>query len=394
MCGIMKLWISQHVSLRWARTKIGSGNTWTLSHPPRPLLGAATGTTFFRVRCSPNLRPSKCTRSTASVSPPPGHFVAHYYLYRAMPTNPIAYLSFLKMASVERLSNLVQSGYDEALIRSMSLEYERIRSGAAALDGWLHIYKGKHHTVVPADFLAKMLAKGWTQDAPPRQWVHKDEESRRIPVDKVQEYLERGFALGRPAFHTPEGRNAVSKKTSVRHQREAAKGEEAYLNLPRGDQHRRRVLGCPPEVAEKISRTLAGRPPLASHPIGRGISIAKGKHWTWSEEARKRRSESMKGKKPTNGLTMEGKKHSEESKLKSSESHKEFYANNHEGVVALDAVRPRGEDHWTYGKGRTADTRAKIARSLTGKKHSEETRRKMSASHKARIANEIADSSI
>lgn len=42
------------------------------------------------------------------------------------------------------------------------------------------------------------------------------------------------------------------------------------------------------------------------------------------------------------------------------------------------ASLPRGKNHWTYGKKRSAETRAKISKSLTGLSHSEETKKKMS----------------
>lgn len=319
--------------------------------------------------------PWNCKRFT-----PSDHFVAHYYLYRALPKHPVAYLAFLKMASVTRLNALVQSNYDEALVRDMSLEYERIRSGAVSLDGWLHIYNGKLHTVCPDQYLGKMLAEGWTQQAPPRQWVHKNEESYRVPVEEVSKYLEQGFVLGRSVFHTVEGRQRVSDKTTARHERERQKSD-AYASMPRGDQHHRRILGCPPDVAAKINKTLTGVPKPPDHPIHHGI--AKGKHWKWSEEARKARSESMKGVTPTNGLTMKGKSHSEKTKDLMSEAHKEFYASNPDAVAALNASRPRGEDHAFFGKERDKSTRDKISKSLEGKTQSKATKLRRSESLKA-----------
>jgi hypothetical protein len=320
--------------------------------------------------------PMNCKRLT-----PSDHFVAHYYLYRALPKNPVAYLSFLKMASVTRLSALVQSGYDETLVREMSLEYERIRSGAASLDGWSHIYRGKLRTVCPEQFLEKMKADGWTQEAPPRQWVHKGKESCRIPVEKTQEYLEQGFVLGRPAFHTPESKKRISEKTSAQHQAEATKGEEAYSYMPHGEEHVWFGKERDERTKGKIRKTLTGVSKPPSRPIHQGI--AKGKHWSWSEEAKHARSESMKGKKPTNGLTMEGRTHSEETKELMSESHKEFYASNPDGVAALNAARPRGENHVWFGKERDKKTRDAISKSLEGKTQSKATRQTRSESLKA-----------
>jgi hypothetical protein len=91
----------------------------------------------------------------------------------------------------------------------------------------------------------------------------------------------------------------------------------------------------------------------------------------------------MKGIVPTNGLTMAGKTHDDETRRLMSESHKEFYASNPEGVAALDAARPRGENHVFFGKERDAATRDKISKSLEGKTQSEATRLKRSESLKA-----------
>jgi hypothetical protein len=261
---------------------------------------------------------------------PSDHFVAHYYLYRALPKHPVAYLSFLKMASVERLNALAQRNYEGLLVREMSLEYERIRSGAASLDGWLHIYKGKSHTVVSAAELEVRLADGWTQTAPRRQWVHRGEESYRVAVGEVQSYLDRGFTLGRAQFHTNESRKITSSKSVLQHERERVQ-PNAYSYLPRGNQHHRKN-GCPEEVAAKIGKTLAGRK-LAPEHAAKVRVAAKDKHWKWSPEARKRLSEQRKGT-----------------------------GNNRFGK----------QGYWA------------------GKIRPESTRRKMSASHKTRIASNIS----
>jgi hypothetical protein len=223
---------------------------------------------------------------------PSDHFVAHYYLYRALPKHPVAYLSFLKMASVERLNILVQSNYDEALVRDMSLEYERIRSGAVSVEGWMHIYKGKLHTVVSAEELDTKLIDGWTQVAPPRQWVHKGEESYRVPVEEVQSSLERGFCLGRPTYHSSEFKMKVGERSKAHHQLEKGK-PNAYSYLPHRDRHHR-AGGCPKEVADKISETLDGRKLSKEHAAKVRVA-AEGKHWKWSDEARKRLSEQRQG---------------------------------------------------------------------------------------------------
>jgi len=174
----------------------------------------------------------------------------------------------------------------------MSLEYERIRSGAVSIDGWVHIYQSKQHTVVSIEELDSRLAEGWTQTAPPRQWVHEGEESYRVPVGDVQSYLDQGYVLGRAQFHTKESRKVTSSKSVLQHERERTK-PDAYSYLPRGDQHHRNG-GCPEEVAAKISETLDGRKLSEEHAAKVRVA-AKGKTWKWSPEARKRLSEQRQG---------------------------------------------------------------------------------------------------
>lgn len=253
---------------------------------------------------------------------PSDHFVAHYYLYRALPQHPVTYLSFLKMASVQRLNDLIKSDYDESLVRGMSLEYERIRSGSTSVEGWLHIYKGKLHTVVSARELDARLTEGWTQTAPPRQWVRKGQECHRVPIEKVQSYLDQGFVLGRTLFHTDKSLQITSAKAVVQHKRERVR-PNAYFYLPRGDQHHRKD-GCPPEVSDKISKTLEGRTLSKEHAAKVRVA-AKGKTWKWSAEARARKSQSMQGA-GNNRFGKQGywagKTRPESTKKKMSESHK------------------------------------------------------------------------
>jgi len=247
---------------------------------------------------------------------PSDHFVAHYYLYRALPQHPVAYLSFLKMASVERLSILIQNNYDESLVREMSLAYERIRSGSASIEGWFHVYKGKLHTVISAEELDSRLAVGWIQTAPHRQWVRKGQECHRVPIEEVQSYLDQGFVLGKPPCHTNEFKTAVGKRTKEWHKTEQGK-PDAYSYLPHGDQHHRKG-GCPKEVADRISKTLDGRKLSEEHAAKVRVA-AKGKHWKWSVEARRARSESMKGKRPAMSFTGH---HTETTRQMMSASHK------------------------------------------------------------------------
>ena len=206
-----------------------------------------------------------------------------------------------------------------------------------------------------------------------------DERKRRAQrlASEVPAYLQLGFVLGRNEFHTDNSKAAIGLTSTKHHAEEQLKGD-AYSYLPHGDQHHRRILGCPPEVAEKIRRSLSGRPKPPEHPVHQGI--AKGKHWQWSEADRQKKSESLKGIAPTNGFSMKGRTHSEETRAVMSTSHAEFYSNNPDAVAALNASRPRGEAHVFFGKERSLDTRTKIAASLRARVQSEETKRKRAAS--------------
>ena len=115
--------------------------------------------------------------------------------------------------------------------------------------------------------------------------------------------------------------------------------------------------------------------------IAAAYESARGLGKPWSEKARLKRSDNMKGKPVHAGLTRLGAVLSEETKQKMTEARVQFYTTNPEGVAALDAARPRGEAHAFFGQERPADVRTKIAASNTGKVHADITRLKMSATH-------------
>jgi hypothetical protein len=314
---------------------------------------------------------------------PADHLLAHYYLYRALPGVSAARAAFILMVGL-RYVELVEQNFDEALVKDVAKAYEEARAQGveSTIKGWVRIYRTeKECSVCPPDQVESYVALGWTTGVPKRVWVMRGVEQHRILLSEMAVYLQSGYVLGKN-LQTDETKTAISKAITERHEKEQTK-DDAYSYMPRGDQHHRRILGCPPEVAAKISKTLKGRPQPSTHPVGQGISIAKGKHWQWSDESRQARSESMKGIVPTNGLTMAGKTHDDETRRLMSESHKEFYASNPEGVAALDAARPRGENHVFFGKERDAATRDKISKSLEGKTQSEATRLKRSESLKA-----------
>jgi hypothetical protein len=315
---------------------------------------------------------------------PADHLLAHYYLYRALPTCREVRAAFILMVGL-RYAELVEQNFDEALVKDVAKAYEEARAQGveSTIKGWVKIYRTEEDcSVCPPDQLEAYKALGWKEGVPKHIWVKKEGEEKRVLASRLSTYLQDGWTTGRLP-QSDEWSKKIGIASLAYHQIEATRGSEAYSYLPHGDQHHRRILGCPPEVADKIRKTLKGRPQPLSHPIGQGISIAKGKHWKWSEEARKARSESMKGVTPTNGLTMKGKSHSKKTKDLMSEAHKEFYASNPDAVAALNASRPRGEDHAFFGKERDKSTRDKISKSLEGKTQSKATKLRRSESLKA-----------
>jgi hypothetical protein len=314
------------------------------------------------------------------------HLIAHYYLYRALPGEAIARAAFICMTGMHRMK-LIEQNYDENLIREVAEEYQKAQLANLSfqqnqLKGWVRIYKTeKLFSVCPPDQIEQYTAKGWKVGVPKYAWVTNGMEEHRVLASHIEDYLAKGFALGRFPI-TEEHKRAIGDAALKQHEIERQKSG-AYSYLPRGDQHHRRILGCPDEVAKKISKTLTGRPQPPEHPVHKGI--AKGKHWSWSPEAKARKSAAMMGE-GNNRYGKEGywkgKTRPEETREKMSTSHLEFFQDP-EKAAALDATRPRGEEHAFYGKHREESTREKIAHTLTGRRQSQATKDKRSKSLKA-----------
>ncbi|MCX5781777.1 MAG: NUMOD3 domain-containing DNA-binding protein [Elusimicrobia bacterium] len=79
-------------------------------------------------------------------------------------------------------------------------------------------------------------------------------------------------------------------------------------------------------------------------------------------------------------MSLLGKHHSEESKRKMSESHKGKHPS--EEARRKNSESHKGNKHPLYGKHRSDETKRKISKAHKGKHHSEETRRKMSETRK------------
>jgi hypothetical protein len=310
---------------------------------------------------------------------PADHLIAHYYLYRALPTIKEVRAAFILMVGL-RYTELIERDFDTEVVKDIAKAYEKARAEGveSSIKGWVRIYMTDTQcSVCPPDQVDAYIALRWKVGVPSRVWVMKGSEEHKVLASEVPVYLQQGFVLGRNE-HSEATKAAMSKSAIQHHQELAKEGGNAYSFMPHGDQHHRRILGCPPEVAEKIRKTMTGRTLSPEHAAKIGVAN-KGKHWQWSEEYRQKRSDYMKGKAIPEGLTMKGRTHSEETRTLMSESHKEFYSRP-DNVESMNASRPRGEKHWTYGKERDTDTRTKIAASLTGKVQSEETKRKRAAS--------------
>ncbi len=311
---------------------------------------------------------------------PSDHLVAHYYLYRALPAFREARVAFVLMVGLQFMK-LVEENFDESLVRDIAKTYEEARAEGveSTIKGWVKIYKTEEEcSVCPPDQVDAYVSAGWKVGVPKRVWVIRGDEQHRVLPGEVKVYTQSGFVLGKNK-QTEKTKDIIRESALNYHKSESAKGDDAYFYLPRGSTHHRRILGCPPEVAAKISKTLEGRilSPEHAAKVRKG---ATGKHWSWSDKAKQARSDSMKGSSPPKGLTMAGKTHSKATKELMSKSHEEFYTNNPKGVAALDAARPRGEKHIFYGKERNVSTRAKISASLMGRKQSEVTRQKRAES--------------
>ena len=123
------------------------------------------------------------------------------------------------------------------------------------------------------------------------------------------------------------------------------------------------------ETRKKLSESMKGRE--VSEETRRKISEAnKGK--TRSEETRRKISESHKGKT-----------HSEETRMKMSESNARYW----KGKTRSEETR-RKLSEARKGKTRSEETRRKISESMKGHEVSEETRRKLSEAHKGKTHSE------
>lgn len=235
---------------------------------------------------------------------PADHLVAHYYLYRAIPSTRTRF-AFRLMVGTRAMSTIEQS-FDEAVVREVATTYAEARASMC---------------------------------------------------------------------HTPETRTKLSAARTSQHIRYKSEGGD-YAFMPRGDSHHRRILGISEETKAKISAGLTGKTQSAATVEARRLKLI-GQRKPWSSEARSRRSLAMQGIRPTNGLSFKGCKHTQATRDKMSAAHVALNADpTHK--AAVDAARPRGEAHWTYGTPRDESTRSKISASLTGKSASEDTKAKMS----------------
>lgn len=93
----------------------------------------------------------------------------------------------------------------------------------------------------------------------------------------------------------------------------------------------------------------------------------------WSEEARARMSEKMKGQPVPEKFTFKGRRHTVSARQSSSKSHVALHEENGERRANYVASRPRGYAHWTFNTPRPESTRRQISLSLTGKVQSQAT---------------------
>ena len=309
---------------------------------------------------------------------PADHLFAHYYLYRALPRDSNAIWAFKLMVG-KHYADLIIQGEDEVLLLSIAKAYEQVRYGqenSPSITGWVRMYRGEEATVIAPEFLDEYTADGWVRTKPPYQWVTNETEDRRVKPKDVQAYLDRGYTLGRSPFHTEAGRASVSVHSIAHHAAERAKGADAYAYAIRGDQHPSRIYGISEETRTKIAAALTGRAQSPESVEKRRLKML-GQHWSWAEcsATRQKKSEAMTGPKNrwhgTRG-PMGGLHHTSTTRAKMSASHKVLYQNP-EFVSRVNAIRPRGEGHWAYGKEVPAETRVKISATLTGKAQPDET---------------------
>lgn len=265
------------------------------------------------------------------------HLIAHYFLLKALPEIQALRQAFCFMAGIRLEEEAPNIPSD--LLQEMAEEYEFQKTGL--------------------------------------RWMTKDEVELKVLPHEHDTYLSDGWVFGRSVRHSKITVDAIKQGCRDWHKKESQK-PDAYQYLPHGDQHHRRALGCPPEVRARISASLQGQTPSPASVEKRRLKMI-GKHWKWSEDSRKAQSERMQGE----GNNRRGKPGHWKGQIrdlaivqKASESLKRFHRENPEARFN----KPRGEDHWTYGRPRSEETRAKISAGLTGKVQSEETVRKRSDS--------------
>jgi len=147
------------------------------------------------------------------------------------------------------------------------------------------------------------------------------------------------------------------------------------INSPRFGKH------LSSEAREKISKSLTGKPLSEEHKM----KISEGMRGL-GPEISARMSKAQSGEKNV----MYGKHHTEETKLKISNSKKgKTLSLEHRAKLSEAHPKLKGKDNPNYGKKRTPEQRREISKRLRGegnpffgKKHSPETRKKMSKNHK------------
>ena len=308
---------------------------------------------------------------------PADHLLAHYFLMRALPECQEMRWAFKFMVGRHYL-DLVEQGYDLPLVQEIADAYQRVREGnqnSPCIRGWKRLYYGETRaTVVPPDSeaLETLLAQGWTTEPPERQWVTDGTTEKRVYVSKVSTYAAQGWRVGRIYKHPESYGPSLSARSLRFHEQERSKAHP-YTYLPTGDEHPRRITGISEATKAKISRALTGRKQDPTQVETRRLKLV-GQRKPWTQEARRHRSDQLRGTPPTSGMTFAGCTHSEEFKARRSAEMKALYAENPEHPTFTN--KPSGADHWTYGKARPAETRDKISAALKGKAQTAATKQK------------------
>ena len=316
---------------------------------------------------------------------PGDHLLAHYYLFKALPSNYLAVYAFKLMVGKGLLEQVRDN---EALVMEIAEAYEAVRLGrenSPNIKGWVHLYRGdEEETVAPTESVDDFLRDGWTTTPHPRPWVTNGVEDRRVKLKEVEGFLAKGYTLGRQPFHTAASRAAIAAKTTQHHERERA-ATTPYAFMPRGDAHHNRIFGVSDETKAAISAGLTGKI-QSPETIAKRRAKLIGQKKPWKTDgttavARREKSEAMHGALNhwygTHG-PMEGKTHSATTLAKMSATHLTLNADPvHKSV--MDASRPRGSAHPFYGKERDEAVRLKISQALQGQVQSDETITKRNA---------------